>query len=103
MPTGTGTPVPTATGEAHRYRAGSLPDKLYNWAENRGKEFGTGDVVKALGVTRAHASMILNKVSNDPGRIKRVARGVYGIEGGATKAPAKKARRKAKKKVGKRK
>jgi len=103
-PTGSGTPDRApATGVAHRYRAGSLPDKLFKWAEKRGREFDTGDVVKALGVTRAHASMILNKVSNDPGPIKRVARGVYGLEGGATKAPPKKTRRKAKKKSGKKK
>jgi len=70
-------------GADTHYRRGSHPQKLLDWAAKRGSEFGVDDVVKQLGVTRSHASMILNKVVKDTGPIRRVSRGVYGMDGAA--------------------
>jgi hypothetical protein len=58
------------------YRAGSLPDKLAKWAKDRKKPFSVPDVMKALKVKRAHASMVLTRVMAS-GHLKRVGRGSY--------------------------
>ena len=58
------------------YRTGSLPEKLVKWAKGRKKPFGVQDVMKALKVKRAHASMVLTRVMAS-GDLKRVGRGAY--------------------------
>jgi hypothetical protein len=58
------------------YRAGSLPEALVKWAAGRKKAFGVPDVMKALKVKRAHASMVLTRVMAS-GHLKRVGRGAY--------------------------
>jgi hypothetical protein len=58
------------------YRAGSLPDKLIKWAKSRKKPFNVHDVMKALKVKRAHASMVLTRVMGS-GDLQRVGRGAY--------------------------
>lgn len=58
------------------YRSGSLPEKLVKWAKGRKKPFGVQDVMKALRVKRAHASMVLTRVMAS-GDLKRVGRGAY--------------------------
>lgn len=58
------------------YRAGSLPDKLIKWAKGRKKPFNVHDVMKALKVQRAHASMVLTRVMAS-GDLQRVGRGAY--------------------------
>lgn len=68
-------------GRAHAapaggYRAGSLPGALVQWAAGRKKPFGVPDVMKALKVKRAHASMVLTRVMAS-GHLKRVGRGAY--------------------------
>jgi hypothetical protein len=58
------------------FRAGSLPGQLVQWAKGRKKPFGVRDVMKALKVKRAHASMVLTRVTASGG-LKRVGRGEY--------------------------
>ena len=58
------------------FRSGSLPGKLVDWAKGRKKPFGVRDVMKALKVKRAHASMVLTRVVN-AGGLKRMGRGEY--------------------------
>ena len=58
------------------YRAGSLPATLVQWAAARKESFGVPDVMKALKVKRAHASMVLTRVMAS-GHLKRVGRGAY--------------------------
>ncbi len=58
------------------FRPGSLPGKLVQWAKGRKKPFGVRDVMKALKVKRAHASMVLTRVVN-AGGLKRMGRGEY--------------------------
>jgi hypothetical protein len=58
------------------FRSGSLPEKLVQWAQGRKKPFGVPDVMKALKVKRANASMVLTRVMAS-GRLKRVGRGAY--------------------------
>jgi len=84
-----------ARGAETRYRKGSHAAKLVEWATKRGKEFRTDEVVKALGVNRAHASMILTKLANDDGPVQRVARGVYRVDGGAAPSSSRTRRKKA--------
>ena len=57
-------------------REGSLPAKLVRWAQGRKRPFGTMDVMKALKITRAHASMVLTR-STAAGHLTRVGRGAY--------------------------
>ncbi|MHC4849127.1 MAG: hypothetical protein ACYTEG_11820 [Planctomycetota bacterium] len=58
-------------------REGSLPARILEWAEKRGKAFSTADLVKRFKVSRAHASMLLTKLANGPYPIVRRQRGVY--------------------------
>ncbi len=58
-------------------REGSLPARIIGWAEKRGREFSTTDLVKKFGVTRAHGSMLLAKLANGPYPIVRRHRGIY--------------------------
>jgi len=58
------------------YRSGSLPERLVKWAGARKKPFGVQEVMKALKVKRAHASMVLTRVMAS-GDLKRVGRGAY--------------------------
>jgi hypothetical protein len=58
------------------FRSGSLPGKLVQWAQGRKKPFGVRDVMKALKVKRAHASMVLTRVTA-AGGLQRVGRGEY--------------------------
>jgi hypothetical protein len=66
--------APGATGAA--FREGSLPAKLVQWAQGRKRPFGVRDVMKALRVKRAHASMVLTRVAGS-GHLRRVGRGAY--------------------------
>lgn len=68
-----GRPAAAPTGG---YRSGSLPEKLVKWAGGRKKPFGVEDVMKALKVKRAHASMVLTRVMGT-GDLERVGRGAY--------------------------
>jgi len=67
--------VAARAAPAGGYRAGSLPGTLVQWAAGR-KQFGVRDVMKALGIKRAHASMVLTRVMAS-GHLKRVGRGTY--------------------------
>ena len=100
--TGSGDRIaPQPAGGAPNYRAGSLPARLLTWAGEHGGEFDASDIVKALGVSRAHVSMLLNKLVNDPGPVRRIARGVYAFEGAADDTPTpgrRKVKKRAKKK-----
>ena len=58
-------------------RAGSLPARVIEWAEKRGKSFGTNDITKKFKLSRAHASMLLSRLANGSFPIRREARGVY--------------------------
>lgn len=58
-------------------REGSLPARILGWAEKRGKEFSTTDLLRKFDVTRAHASMLLAKLANGPYPIVRRQRGIY--------------------------
>ena len=58
-------------------REGSLPARILDWAEKRGKPFSTADLVKRFKVSRAHASMLLTKLANGPYPIVRKQRGIY--------------------------
>ncbi|HEX5137191.1 MAG TPA: hypothetical protein VFY93_09475 [Planctomycetota bacterium] len=58
------------------FRAGSLPGRLVQWAQGRKKPFGVRDVMKALKIKRAHASMVLTRVTAGGG-LRRVGRGTY--------------------------
>jgi hypothetical protein len=58
------------------FRSGSLPEKLVQWAKGRKKPFGVRDVMKALKVKRAHASMVLTRATS-AGGLKRMGRGSY--------------------------
>jgi len=92
-------PAP-ASNPAIVYRDGSHPQRLLDWAERRGRDFDTSDVVRVLRVTRSHASMILNKVVKDTGPIRRISHGIYRF-GDAT--PARKKKKKRKRKPGRKK
>ena len=65
-----------SNGKAGPYREGSLPARLMAWASGLKKPFGVPDVMKKLGIKRAHASMVLTRVANS-GHVKRVGRGEY--------------------------
>jgi hypothetical protein len=66
-----------AAGAANgSFREGSLPAKLVRWAKGRKRPFGVPDVMKALRVKRAHASMVLTRVASS-GHLTRVGRGAY--------------------------
>lgn len=67
---------PRAAAATGGYRSGSLPEKLVKWAGGRSRPFGVQDVMKALKVKRAHASMVLTRVMGT-GDLKRVGRGAY--------------------------
>ena len=58
-------------------REGSLPARILDWGEKRGKAFSTADLVKRFKVSRAHASMLLTKLANGPYPIVRRQRGIY--------------------------
>jgi len=58
------------------YRPGSLPERLIKWAGGRKRPFGVQEVMTALEVKRAHASMVLTRVMAS-GDLKRVGRGAY--------------------------
>ena len=58
-------------------REGSLPARILDWGEKRGKPFSTADLVRRFKVSRAHASMLLTKLANGPYPIVRRQRGIY--------------------------
>ena len=58
-------------------REGSLPARILDWGEKRGKAFSTADLVRRFKVSRAHASMLLTKLANGPYPIVRRQRGIY--------------------------
>ncbi|MEM8886325.1 MAG: hypothetical protein AAGD14_19880 [Planctomycetota bacterium] len=62
-------------------REGSLPARILDWAEKRGKTFTTSDLVKRFKITRAHASMLLTKLANGPYPVARRQRGLYEFVG----------------------
>src|SRR5512134_1637268 len=61
----------TRAGKEGGFRSGSLPGRLVQWAQGRKKPFGVRDVMKALKVKRAHASMVLTRVTASGG-LRRV-------------------------------
>jgi len=67
-------------------REGSLPARVLEWAERRGKPFGNADVMKEFKLSRAHASMLLSRVANGSTSIQRTGRGVYEFGGPAASA-----------------
>jgi hypothetical protein len=71
-----GRAAPAGGASADGFRAGSLPGRLVQWAQGRKEPFGVRDVMKALKVKRAHASMVLTRVTA-AGSLKRVGRGAY--------------------------
>lgn len=68
-------PRPGANGSRQVLRPGSHAAKLLAWAASR-KPFGVADVMKALKVKRAHASMILTKLVSVQA-LEREGRGSY--------------------------
>jgi len=68
-------------------REGTLPAQVLDWAAKRGP-FQTADVQKRFGLTRTHASQLVSTMAKGPYGIRRVSRGVYGLDGAAaTSAP----------------
>ncbi len=65
-----------ASGAAGPYRPGSLPARVLEWSQTRKRPFGTEAVLKKFKMKRAHASMILSKLSKE-GHLDRPARGKY--------------------------
>jgi hypothetical protein len=59
-----------------RFHPGSLGDRLVRWAERLGEPFGFPAMMKLLGVTRAHAHMILARARAHR-LVKRVGHGAY--------------------------
>lgn len=68
-------------GEMEEPRPGSLPARVIEWSQTRGKTFGTQDIVKRFKLSRAHASMLLSRLANGPYPIDRARRGVYEFAG----------------------
>ncbi|MGQ0615005.1 MAG: hypothetical protein ACT4PV_14825 [Planctomycetaceae bacterium] len=58
------------------YGDGSPPARLVAWASGRKRAFGVSDVMRALGVQRSHANMVLTRVVRDR-KVKRQGRGEY--------------------------
>ncbi|MGH7162276.1 MAG: hypothetical protein ACREID_02235, partial [Planctomycetota bacterium] len=58
-------------------RAGSLPARILDWAGGRKRTFTTNDVSRKFKLSRAHASMLLSRLSSGSFPIKRESRGVY--------------------------
>jgi len=80
-------PAPAAEDvSGHRER--SLSVRLVEWAERRGRAFTTADVERALGLTRIHAAKLLSRVVRGGGSVRRVAHGVYCVEGVEAEVPA---------------
>lgn len=57
---------------------GTLPAKLLEWAEQSGTTFTGPEVAKRFKLSRAHASMLLSRVTRSGVPIQRIGRGVYG-------------------------
>jgi len=63
--------------KAGGFREGSLPARILAWAGGRAKTFSTNDVSRKFKLSRAHASMLLSRLSTVDKAIRRAARGVY--------------------------
>lgn len=57
-------------------REGTHPARILAWASGRAKPFGVADVMKALGLKRPHASMVLTRLVRSRA-VRREGRGVY--------------------------
>jgi len=57
-------------------REGTHPARILAWASGQTKPFGVADVMKALGLKRAHASMVLTRLVRSRA-VRREGRGVY--------------------------
>jgi len=79
----TGTPA-----EAAQPREGTLPARVLDWAQKRGTTFRTADIQKALGLKRAHASMLLSRLASGGTAMRRVRRGVFVVGDGAVESKA---------------
>jgi hypothetical protein len=79
--------APTASALASAPRAGSIPARILEWAEARGKTFRTADIERKFKLKRAHASMVLSRLANGSTSIRRVQRGVFAHGGAAPAAP----------------
>lgn len=58
-------------------REGSLPARIGDWARKLKKEFDTNAVARVFKLSRAHASMLLSKLSADGRTVRRASRGRY--------------------------
>jgi len=61
---------------ASTLREGSLGSQLVAWASGRKGPFGVPAVMKALGVKRSHANMLLTRATRGK-TVQREGRGVY--------------------------
>jgi hypothetical protein len=64
-------------GKAAAPREGSLPARILEWAKKVGKNFTTADIEKQFKLSRAHASMLLSRLSSGAFPIQRASRGLY--------------------------